>query len=246
MPSILTNQGRTFIADILANNKKVKPLTMRVGTGKRVLAPTVTALQTEYDVTHEIPNVQIVTLRNADGLIDTIRIEFRDVNVTKSYQATEYGVFNNDGNMIIYYVAGNDDPPYTKAADDGSSLTIWSNVTITPTQGNNIAYDVAIAGLDQATKDAHGSVQLSGDDDWASTGAVVKSPKQIDDRIKGSTPDLPDYATGAQVNAGTSEDTIMSPKSIEDSNYRKIVKLTQAQYNALNPKNADILYAIVG
>ena len=115
-----------------------------------------------------------------------------DSVVGVAYQMTEWGLYNAAGLLIAILSADPGEVLQIKALT--STLKITLNLSAQGATAPTINVTYSVAGLGTAELNKVGGVQLSSNTDWTSTGAVVKSPKQIADAIAeavaDATPDL--------------------------------------------------------
>lgn len=218
--AIITTRGEQYIN---TNNGLRGSLKLIMGTGKRAVTRGVNTLQTPYllnGAQHEIEVFAVGVFRDSDG--NAVGYSFRAVDSTPaaSYAASEFAITSPDGHFVAYAAAGSAEGPIAvKNANQGlpyQLIAAYSGVT-NPT----INITTTVQGLSTATVGSIGGVQLSSDGDWASTGAVVKSPKQISDRIEDRRTTV-SFASPAQINAGTDNSRAINPQALRGSRYRVI------------------------
>lgn len=179
-------------------------------------------------------------------------------STTAAYNVREVAVFS--GSTLMAY-----------ACDDaggilrGKSSTVPLHLGVLSTFNTpvNATPAVTLQPFAVATTEDVGAVRLAADGDTTSTGLVVVSPAQAqtiaEAAAKSAAPDVEDasttqkgiieVATATEINTGTDNEKAVSPGQLAASRYVQVMKMTQAQYNALSSTakaNKNILYLTAG
>lgn len=232
MPGVITTRGLNFIARVLTAEgvADLGSVTAKVGTGRRnPINDAIVALQNEYvynGAEHRISDVRL----NVDAGNNVVEVEFVDGAQGPSYQATEIGIYEaQSDHLLAYFAIGVGDILGVKGSNSTVTFRVPILVNNLPARLVTIQTTVNITGIREAQTNRNGSVRLAADDDITSTGAVVLSPKQVQDRINAKSID---FASKDEINTGTDETKAVNSKQLEDSNYNKSYYGTTANPNA--------------
>lgn len=240
MPGIVTTRGEQHINN---NRGALGTIKVRFGTGRRTLAQSVTSLAQPYNISgspHEVEVMNAGLARDNNDNIIGFEVEAIDTLNEAAYTPTEAGLYNTANQLIAYYVADAGQSLGIKAANSNARITFVFGATgITVT---DITITTTITGARAATTSLAGIVRLAANNNDDNAVPLLSRVKSLISAVKVSV----DKATSAQINAGENNDRFVTPLGLESSQYKRTIKLTQAQYNALQTKDDDVLYAVDG